>query len=263
MSQPKKPPPAFEMHFQRPGIYPEEVPLGVLSRAFAALQRLALGDDELVDDDEESALVPEGFSLVQVKRGSAIYQIATRKPELAIARLRQTGGVLDDPESIGDKDFMLGPLDELSAVSRSLDSPILLKTPGRDGVVLATIVPTSYSHVSKSLFVEGETTLFGRVERVGGATERKCGLRIPNRVRMLFCRVASDDVARRLGQKLYQNVSAQGTAHWMKTTWRIVRFTIREIHQPKLKPFRKMIDDLRNAGGSDWDKYPDPEAYLA
>jgi hypothetical protein len=266
-SNPKRLPPAFEMKFKRPGISPEEIPLGILSRALAALQRLAIGDaagadEEETDHEPDALIIPEGFGLVGVRRGSAIYQVATRKPELAIARLSQTGSVLENPESIGDGEFMLGPLYELSAVSRSLESAIILKRPGKGGDVLAVIGPNSYSRVSDSLFVEGDTTLFGRVERVGGATSTKCGLRLSHRTRMLFCSVEGDELARELGQKLYQNVAAHGTAQWMKTTWKVIRFSIREISQPKMKPFSKMIDDLRNAGGSDWDKIADPEAFL-
>lgn len=250
------------MQFDKAGIYPEAVPLNVLSRALSALQRLALGEEAHGDDDDEESLPPESFGLLHVKRGSAIYQIATRFADVAISRLTETGSVIANPESIGERDFILSPLEELSAVSKALACPIVIRRPGRDGEVLATIMPTSFGDVSKGLFVKGETTLFGRVERVGGATSVKCGLRLPNRTRMLHCHVESNDVARDLGQKLYQNVSAKGTAHWMKTNWKVVRFSIRQIRQPKLKPFSEMIDSLRNAGGSDWDHIKDPEAFL-
>jgi len=263
MAAPKKPSATFEVEFDGPGIYPERIPLNVLSRALAAVQRLAAGLEYPEEDGDET---PQGFDgkfgLLHVKRGSAVYQIATRAPELAIANLRDTGKVLEKPESIGDREFILNPLDELSAVARSLDSPIILKEPGKDGVVLAKIVPSSYATVSDKLFVSGDTTLIGRVERVGGATEQKCGLRLHGRSRMLICKVVSAETARRLGQKLYEKVVVTGTAQWIKTTWKVVAFTISEVHQPRLKPVDELIESLRNAGGSDWDKIPDPQAYL-
>ena len=232
----------------------------MLSRAFSAVQRLASGNESHGEDDVE---LPEGNSgLVQVIRGSAIYAIANPNPERAIEHLRLTGKVLKKPEAIGDQEFILGALDELSAVSRSQGTPIILKEPGREGVVLARILPGSFAHVSDSLLINGESTVFGRVERVGGATERKCALRVTNRTRLLFCSVETNETARQLGQKLYEEVAAKGTASWIKTTWRISKFSIRTITQPKLKPFNEMIDALRDAGGSDWDKISDPQSFL-
>lgn len=250
------------MEFDGPGIYPELIPLGVLSRALTAVQRLAAGPEVLEDEEGEELTPTEKIGLLQVKRGSAVYQIATRQGELAIANLRESGRVLENPDSIGDREFMLSPLDELSAVSRSLDSPIILREPGKQGAILARIVPTSYADVSKKLLIRGDTSIFGRIERVGGATEVKCGLRVVGRPRMLFCKVATSETARKLGQKLYEHVVVRGSASWLKTVWRVVAFTIHEVHQPRLKPGPEMIDALRSAGGSDWDKIEDPQAYL-
>jgi hypothetical protein len=97
---------------------------------------------------------------------------------------------------------------------------------------------------------------------VGGATDKKCGLRVPSQSRMLMCNVASVDVARRLGEKLYQEVAVHGMARWLKTSWRIVAFTIREVYQPKLHSASEAIEALRKAGGKGWDNINDPEAFL-
>jgi hypothetical protein len=262
MAKPKKPPPTFEVEFAGAGLYPEKIPIGTLSRALAAVQRLAMGDDP-VDDEEDAAVGTDGkFALIQVKRGSAIYQFAARAPELSLLNLRATGEVLSEPETIGDREFILNPLDELSAVSRSLDSPIVVREPGRDGAILARIEPSTYSDVSSQLLIRGDTTLYGKVERVGGATERKCGLRIDGRNRMLICKVDSAQTARELGQKLYQKVAVKGTALWLKTNWRVIGFTAKEIYQPRPKPVDELLETLRDAGGSDWDEISDPQAFL-
>jgi hypothetical protein len=69
-------------------------------------------------------------------------------------------------------------------------------------------------------------------------------------------------VARKLGQKLYQEVAVHGTASWLKTSWRIVGFSIKSVHQPKLRPSSEMIKTLRDAGGFGWDKVEDPAAFI-
>jgi hypothetical protein len=112
------------------------------------------------------------------------------------------------------------------------------------------------------MIIKGETAITGRVMRVGGATLRKCGLRIASQHRMLYCTVATNAVARKLGQKLYQEVAVQGHAHWLKTSWKIVRFLIKEVYQPKLGKADEAISALRAAGGKAWDEVDDPESFL-
>ena len=79
---------------------------------------------------------------------------------------------------------------------------------------------------------------------------------------MLICRVESAEVARTLGQKLYEEVAVHGTAYWIKTSWRIVRFFIHDVHQPKIGSAEETIEALRNAGGSGWDEIADPVSFL-
>jgi hypothetical protein len=261
MATPKKPPPTFEVEFNGPGIYPEHIPLGTLTRALSAVQRLALGDE--VPDTEEADQTLEGkVSLLQMRRGSAICVFRSELPELAIDNLRETGAVLERPERIGDKGYILSPVEELSAVARTLHSSIVVRKPGREGMVLATIGPDSYASMSRTVLTRGDAALPGKVVRVGGATEQKCGLRVTGRSRMLICTLESAEVARKLGQKLYEQVVVHGEATWLRTNWTVVGFKIREVHQPRLGEAEEMIQALRNAGGSAWDQIDDPQAYL-
>jgi hypothetical protein len=255
----KKSPPTFEVIFQRPGLYPEQVSIGHLSRVLSSLQRLAVGREI---GEEEAGLIEGKIGLLQVKRGSAVYQFAAPLPELSLANLRDAGNTLDNPDSMGDREYVLGPVQELSSVAKSLDCSIVLKEPGREGPILARIEPSSYSTISSRLIVSGDTAIVGRVVRVGGATQNKCGLRLPNRDRMLFCSVESTEVARRLGHKLYEEVAVYGTADWLKTNWRIVSFKIKDVRQPIIKSAKETFEALRNAGGKGWDRIEDPEAYI-
>jgi hypothetical protein len=204
----------------------------------------------------------DGIGLLQVRRGSVAYQFSCPRPDPALAHLRETGQILERPESIGENEYILGPVEELSAVAKSLQCSIVLKEPGKDGPILAQIGGGSYSAVSDKLILSGETAITGKVERVGGATELKCGLRVPSQNRMLFCRVASAEVARKLGQKLYEEVAVYGTAYWLKTSWRIVGFNIQDVRQPRLGSAAETIEALRNAGGKGWDRVEDPEAFI-
>ncbi len=257
----RKPSAVFEALFERRDLHPEQIPIGHLTRVLSAVQRLATGRDE--PDDGDGLRVEETkIGLLQIRRGSAVYQFSAPVPGIALGHLRETGRVLERPDEIGESDYILNPVEELSAIARSLECAITLKVPGKGGPVLARIGPDSYASVSRRLLISGETTIVGRVERVGGATEQKCGLRIPSQSRMLFCKVASTETARKLGQKLYEEVVAQGTASWLRTSWRIVAFNIQDVYQPEFKSATRALDALRAAGGKAWDDVEDPQAFL-
>ncbi len=262
----RKPPPAFEAVFEGPGLYPEKIPLGYLTRLLSAVQRLAAGqeaDQEADEEDQAAALSEEGkIALLDVRRGSAAFQFIAPVPAVAVNYLRETGKILERPETIGQNEYVLSPVEELSAIARSLDCRIILREPGKDSEILARIEPLSYSTISQKLFIRGDTAITGVVKRVGGATGNKCALRVPFQNRLLFCKVKSVAVARRLGRMLYDEVAVQGAATWLKTSWKIVAFTITGVHQPKLKSAEETIEALRNAGGSGWDKIDDPDEYL-
>lgn len=256
MTKTKKPLPTFEVGFE--DVYPEMISLSVLSRVLSAVRRLAAGLD---GSDEAGAATLEGeIGLLQVKRGSAIYLF--KAPPQAVGYLRIAGQVLERPETIGERDYILSPVEELSAVAKSLDCPIVVREPGKEGMVLARIEPASYATISQRLLISGESAITGRVVRVGGAIEKKCGLRIPDQSRMLICKVDSVEAARSLGQRLYEDIAAHGTATWLKTNWKIVAFTVKEVFQPKLKSVKETMEALRRAGGKSWDDIDDPAAFI-
>jgi hypothetical protein len=265
MSAPKRPPPTFEVLFRGPGVYPERVPLRLLARALGAVQRLAGGEEVQAEDEADSAETP--FGLTGIRRGSAVYQFAPQSADrlvpAAASNFRTTRLVIADPDQIGDRGFLLDPLKELSTAARSLGAEIVLRSPGRDGEVYAVIDADSYQRVADRLVVGGDTTLFGRLERVGGSSEPRCAIRLDERRRLLYCAVATPSLAPELGRRLYQRVALHGKAQWLKTNWRVVAFDVTGVSQPQRRSADEVIAAVRAAGGSDWDRIADPKAFLA
>ncbi|HVA48044.1 MAG TPA: hypothetical protein VNH11_16865 [Pirellulales bacterium] len=260
----KKTPAAIEVAFCAAGLVPEKIPIGQLARVLRALQRLAAGEEAEDDEDEQSEVAAGGspLGLVGIKRGSAVFQFATPNPAQALTHLRQTGAILASPEEIGENEFVLHPVEELSAVARSLGCSIVLRTPD-DGERLAELTADSFKTISTRLIIEGETSISGVVARVGGATANRCALRVSWQPRLLYCDVESTEVARRLGQYLYENVVVHGAARWLKTSWRVVGFTVADVQRPEIGSVSEAMRALRRAGGSAWDVVDDPAAYLA
>jgi hypothetical protein len=266
--RPKKPSPLFEVRFEGSGIYPEKIPLRSLVTTLSAVQRLAAGSSPLEDGetDDEKEQEEESLRLLDVKRGSAIFQISaptTSDPKPALERLRIVGDFLGKRENdVEDIDYALSPIRDLSNTARSLNCTITLREPGRDKRVLAVFEPTSYELIANLLLVEGETSFVGKVQRVGGATDVRCGMRVSFQNRMLICRILEKEVARTIGKRLYEDVVVQGTASWLKNSWKMVSFTIKSVLQPTQGSLLEAFDELREAGGKSWDAISDPAAYL-
>ncbi len=263
MPKTPKPDAIFELVFNRPGLYPWNIPIGKVMAAISAIRRLTIGE-VLAEEDEEDDKddLDKSITLLDVRRGSAVFRFAGQAPPIAVQRLRQAGKILHDPEQVDQSEYVLRPIKDLSAIARSLECSIVIKEPGKGSTVFAEVLGESYSQISKSLLLIGDTSIAGRVLRVGGATEVRCGLRVPFQTRMLFCRVESHKVARKLGDYLYQPVVVHGTAKWLKSRMRIYGFTIKEAYKPKSDSIVDSLDAIWDAGVKDWEKIENPDSYF-
>jgi hypothetical protein len=155
----------------------------------------------------------------------------------------------------------LRPIELLSEVAKTIKGKIEVALQ-KAAAPLFVIAQDAFQHISNRLLLSGETTIVGRVERAGGATSMRCLLRVPGRRRGLYCGVADRKVVQRLGQHLYEEIAAVGTATWIHRTWRIYRFTIKDFSQPRLGNGREALEQLRNAGLKAWDSIPDPASFI-
>ncbi len=259
----KKPLATFEVRLVGPDVLPEKIPLRVVSDALSAVQDIASGRDPF----EEQHVSPErSINLLDVRRGSAAYSCIARAPKEAVTNLTRFGSLLsslDNNQGNGD-DLVtaLRPIATLSEIARSVGGRVQVMISGQHRTPIFSIHQDDYRRVSERLFVTGETTIVGRVERAGGATEMRCLLRVPGRRRILYCNVKDQKLARRLGRHLYEEIAATGTATWIHRTWRIHDFTINDFTRPRLGSVTEAIEELRSAGLSAWDEVDDPEKYL-
>jgi len=259
----KKAAPTFRVHFVAPDLVPEQIPLRAVSDALSAVQDLASGRDPF-----EIAHVPpeKNIRLVDVRRGSAVYSCVSRAPDEARANLAHVGVLLSstDEQQMEEDGLVaaLRPIESLSQVARSMRCRIEVTLAGQQESPLFVVGEDAFQRISSRLLLRGDTTVIGRVERVGGATGMRCLLRVPGRHRMLYCDVESKDLVRRLGQHLYEQIAARGTATWIHRSWRIYQFTITDFTQPQLGDPTEAIEELRSAGLKAWDEIADPEAFM-
>lgn len=268
----KKPRPDFVVRLVAPGLRPWAVPVRSLSRVLDAVQRLI----EQRDDTDEDSVIDEAerdppcdervLKLLDVKESSAIYTVSAPNPKLAIDILQDTGRAIESPRAATWTSATLSSLKELSDTAKALGCVIEFRQPGKGknlGDVIATIQPSTYSSISAYAFISGYTSVFGKIERVGGATEMHCGLRLPDHPRkMVICRVMGEALVRELGQYMYQYVMVSGLATWLRHDRRLKRLEISSFEKPKTGSIRKALHDIHAAGGHMWDQVEDTDALI-
>ncbi|MBK8913562.1 MAG: hypothetical protein IPM64_03005 [Phycisphaerales bacterium] len=260
------------MRLVAPGMQPSAVPLRSLAGILNAVQRLI---DQREEDDTEEGQEPDPgketsprtLNLLDVATGSAVYRVGAPDRQVVLNLLSVTARQIDTP---GEADWTtptLSSLKELSDIARRLGCEIEFINPGGGGSltdVIAKITPDTYRTVSACAIIRGETSIYARIERVGGATEMHCGIRLPEASRrMVICRVKTADLARELGQWLYQHVTLTGEAGWLRHGWQLKHFVISSFEPPKTGSIVDVLRKAHDSGGSAWDEIEDPEAYLA
>jgi len=258
----KKAEPTIIVRFIGESITPANVPIGTVTSALSAVQDLASGRNRF-----ETQHVPrdKSIGLVDVRSGSASYVCVSRAPVEAVTNLKLVGQILSDGDAVDSEGSHLvaamQPIEDLSKIARANDCRLEVYQSGRR-TPMFVIEEGDFARLSNKLFLTGETTIIGNVKRVGGATGMKCLLRVEGRRRILYCELKNREVARRLGQHLYEDIAATGTAVWIHRSWYVYKFTIQDFSQPRLGDTKGSLEELRKAGLDAWDKIAEPEKFI-
>jgi hypothetical protein len=266
----KKPDPAFVIRLVGRDVKPWVVPMRSLSRIMAAVQRLVDQRDELADveeNDDESSVTTDTrtLQLLSVRVGSAGYGVSSYSPQPTMTVLRETGLSIDSPDDAKWRPATISSIDDLSQVAKQLGCSIELRESKNGkfyGDVLAVIGPDTYSQVQRRAFATGHTSVYGRLERVGGVTDMKCGIHVQDHPKMLVCPVANSDLVRELGKHIYNDVVLSGEAVWYRFNHQLKSLTVSSFSPAKTESFSDVAKMIRDAGGHAWDLIEDPDEYI-
>jgi hypothetical protein len=274
----KKPETDFVVRLVRHDMRPWAVPMRSLAQILQATQRLvSQREDEEVEDgivDEEEVQPAEPIAdqqerqlrLVDVRAGSATYAVSAIKKAVAVSILAATGAAIAAPDQSDWSQATLSSLRDLSDVARRLDCRIEMRQPPQNrglGEILAEVSGETFSAIQGSAFIRGHSSVIGSIQRVGGATAMHCALRLPNRTRLLICRVATPDLVRGLGQYLYQTIVVSGEATWLRQNWQLRGLRITAFEPPKTGSIREALEKIKQAGGHEWNNIADPLGFIA
>ncbi|HEV2855629.1 MAG TPA: hypothetical protein VHC97_22770 [Thermoanaerobaculia bacterium] len=124
----------------------------------------------------------------------------------------------------------------------------------RAGIEAAVITPEhGVTRPSPPPTLSGTTTLLARCLRVGGATTPKAELRVVQGGRLINPEI-SEELAKQLGHRLYEEVVVEGVGRWDTRTWDLLDFTIKRIYEfDRIDP-KLAIRELAEAAGDNWDE---------
>ncbi len=269
----KKPIPDFTVRLVAKGIRPWAVPVRVLGRVLIAAQRL-FNENEDIDDTSSDTEEADAngrektmLRLLGITSGSAVYQVSSTKPLEAVNRLTFLEKEISMPGQADWQANELSSIEELSGIAKSFGCIIEFCHPKknkRQWVPIATIHPDTFNKISATAFISGYTSVYARIERVGGVVQKRCGIRLasqPNK--MISCRIHSDELVRNLGQHIYQNVIVAGNATWLRRTSELCKMEISSFEPPKRGSIKEMLQRVHAAGGNAWDAIDDPDAVIA
>ncbi len=273
--------PDFTIRLVGEGLRPGRVPARTLNRILSAVQRLVdqrddwgaddwitnervdldQGEDGQTDDQSRSSTL----HLIGIKSTSAAYEIASMARERTLRLLHELGSGINAPADSGWRPSTISSVDDLSQVALQLRCTIEFREPSNDtslGELIAEIRPDTAAQISQGAFTYGHTSVYGRLEGVGGATARRCRIHVRDRPHMLFCDVATTELVRELGKYIYADVILTGAAVWYRSNHQLKTLNVCSFDVAKKESFTEINRQIRDAGGDAWDNIPDPDAYL-
>jgi hypothetical protein len=123
----------------------------------------------------------------------------------------------------------------------------------------AVIVPEVPIQISKDFFFEGETTIYGKIERVGGSAP-KVRVKLDNDD-VLYLEV-DESLAKKLANRLYESIALKGMAKWRKHDYRIEDFKIEAVQHFEAGKITEAMKELRGSIGAFWDKVGNIDDYI-
>lgn len=105
---------------------------------------------------------------------------------------------------------------------------------------------TSATEIPKDTYITGETTIYGKITRVGGSSEPKVQF-VPMEGGIIYCST-TETVAKKAGERLYEHVALSGKATWNSKSLQIDSFVIYEIEDYKQIPITEAFAKIRDLG---------------
>lgn len=237
-----------EMAIVGPGAKPELVPVHVLTEILGSLERAVTAFAV-----SRSGCAPEDcprLSLVAVQSGSELLSFAV--PEPVLPYLAEISG------SLARRDFESVPraaYSELVNLSQAVERrewSFEIQARPELGIASASFGRGApLPPPAPPPRITGTTAIHGKCLRVGGATSPKAEVRLTSNDQILYVDL-SEELARELAPRLYEEVMLEGEATWEAETWKIESFRVSAIRAHEPGEPEVAFRELAEAAGDQW-----------
>lgn len=196
------------------------------------------------------------ISLIDVQEGSSHYKFVTNYKEIVFAAALAINTAIAT-NSLSSLPFKtVKSLEEIWKFTKKRNCQAEFIG---ESLPKAVIVPEVPIQITEDFYFEGESTIYGKVERVGGATPR---VRIKlDSGQILFLEI-NEKIAKELANRLYEGVALKGLAKWRKDDYGIEDFSIESIQNFEEGKLSDSMKELRETVGVYWDKIGNIDEYI-
>ncbi len=149
---------------------------------------------------------------------------------------------------------------KIASFAKSRNCIVEFRTGEQSEDVLAKITPETEIIIPESVYLHGETVIYGRIERVGGV-KPIVTVRLDDN-KLLHCRL-SEQKAKNLAPKLYDYVGIKGTAKWNVENYQIEHFEIDRLTEYQQMPISKAVNELAKEFGKYFDAIDDVNKHVS
>lgn len=214
----------MEIKFIGKDIYPENIKVKELADILLSVEESIL--PIIIKDNPNISIEDIIIGLVDIGNSSTKLKFKSSFPKIVLSAFIALSS------AIANNDFESLPLRSIESLKNISDftrkkSCIAEFWTHEDSEhPLAQITPSTEIVIPKTRHLEGETILYGRVERVGGV-HPKVMVRVSDK-EVIYCDI-EEGLAKELGHMLYTWVGISGIATWNIEDYSIESFRIKEI----------------------------------
>lgn len=234
----------MEIKFSGENIFPETIRAkelaDILANVEESLTAIILKENAGINAEE---LV---IGLVNIEEGSAKLRFKSSMQAMALTAFALLS------TAIMQGDYSKMPLNTIKSVKAISDFTkkrnciAEFRTRADSAEPLASITPQTEIIIPETVQIKGETTIYGKVIRVGGVSP-KAMIKLTDK-QTVYCDI-KEDLAKSIGHKLYSWVGLSGMATWNTEDYSLESFKIDKITEYEDIPITKSISELSSAVG--------------
>lgn len=248
----------FELKFIGGDISPDKISSHELAELIISFEESMVGliKRENKDFNEENLII----SLVDVEEGSLKLKFKPKIFEIALPAFIAVSSSIKSNNFTNLPYKSVKALSNISTFCKTKKCSVELRKDTHSNKPTATIYAEHEITVPQDLFIVGETTIYGRVVRVGGI-EPKVSISL-SKGETLFCSI-TEALAKQIGKGLYEEVGIKGTATWLKEDYSIIDFKIDSFFPIDRTSLTSTFTELNKILGKYWEDVTDVEGEIA